>query len=295
MKKSSVIFILIICIIITPFAQAFANGNDMFYYKFTLTSPNMIKYITGEGLGLRYKSYGEYTDTGDILWSEEIDIFQFEKNNDNCFCEFTVSKVSDIKLTATHGTKYVYHIIYDEAGNQVRITTPYWDNAKGQIVTNEVFTLNKGTYRLTIREYESDLPEIGTVESHIMLLQIGSPDISIDGEVRKIDSERTTPVIINGRTMLPIRAIIETMGGSVVWNNSTKTVSLTKDGKQLHLRIGTSYAWDNNVDLYPLDSAPVIINGRTLLPVRVVVEYFNGIVEWESSTKTVVIKYETQR
>ena len=126
---------------------------------------------------------------------------------------------------------------------------------------------------------------------HRIMLWINYPNMSVDGSIVPIDAQGTMPSIINGRTMLPIRAVMEAMGGSVAWDNSTKTITLSKDGEVLKLRIGSSYAWDSE-RAYALDSAPVIIGGRTLLPVRAVVEYFHGIVEWDNSAKCVTISYE---
>ncbi len=126
---------------------------------------------------------------------------------------------------------------------------------------------------------------------HRIILWVNKPIMSVDGEMVPIDGQGTAPAIINSRTMLPIRALMEAMGGSVEWDNTSKTISLSKDGETLKLRIGANYAWDSE-DIYPLDSAPVIVNGRTLLPVRTVVEYFHGWIEWDGSAKSVTINFE---
>ncbi|MBQ8264654.1 MAG: InlB B-repeat-containing protein [Oscillospiraceae bacterium] len=123
-----------------------------------------------------------------------------------------------------------------------------------------------------------------------LILWIDVPVYRLDGKVNPIDSLGTTPAIINSRTMLPIRCVIEAMGGKVAWDAATKTVTLTKGDEQLNLRIGTAYAWDSS-KTYALDSAPVIVNNRTLLPVRAVVEYFGGKVAWDGSLKAVTITF----
>lgn len=127
-------------------------------------------------------------------------------------------------------------------------------------------------------------------EEHELVLWIDVPVYRLDGKVNAIDTLGTTPVILNSRTMLPIRCVIEAMGGTVAWDSATKTVTLTRGTEMLNLRIGTGYAWDT-FDTYPLDSAPVIINGRTLLPVRAVVEYFGGSVSWDGTLKAVTITF----
>ena len=122
-------------------------------------------------------------------------------------------------------------------------------------------------------------------------LQIGSPYISVNGVTSTIDEQGTVPVIVNNRTLMPIRAIIEAMGGTVEWKPSTRVAALSKDGRTLNLRIDQSTAWDDAWRTYPLDTPPVIINNRTLMPVRVVVEFFGGTVEWEPSTRTAIIRF----
>ncbi len=128
-------------------------------------------------------------------------------------------------------------------------------------------------------------------KQHTITLKIGSPYIYVDGVKHNIDNLGTVPVVINGRTMIPVRAVIEAMGGNVGWDNSTRTVSCTIEEKTLYLRIGNSKVWDAIGYTGILDSVPVIRNGRTLLPIRYVVEYFDGTVGWDGSTKTVTITW----
>ncbi len=124
----------------------------------------------------------------------------------------------------------------------------------------------------------------------VIKLYIDSPKMSVNDKYVDIDNLGTSPCIINSRTMVPIRAVIEAMGGEVSWNQNLKQVTLKLDGKTLYLRIGESYAFDEN-NSYKLDSAPVNMNGRTLLPIRAVIEYFGGSVSWNNSSRIVTIKY----
>lgn len=122
-------------------------------------------------------------------------------------------------------------------------------------------------------------------------LIINVPFIWINNAMSSIDSQGTVPVIRSNRTLLPVRAVIEAMDGTVSWNGSSRTVTMQKGSKTLYMQIGNSYAWDSAGKMYTLDSAPQIINSRTMLPIRFVVEYFNGSVDWDSSSKTVTITY----
>lgn len=124
-----------------------------------------------------------------------------------------------------------------------------------------------------------------------IVLQIGNAKMTMDGVSKAIDEQGTVPVIRNNRTLLPVRAVFEAMGGTVGWDNASRVVSLTKDGKTLYLGIDNALSWDSKGRYYTLDSAPVILNNRTMLPIRFVVEYFGGSVSWNDATRSVIITY----
>jgi len=78
-----------------------------------------------------------------------------------------------------------------------------------------------------------------TQRSKIITLKINSPDITIDfTETKKIDSQGSTPIIKNGRTLLPIRTLIESLGGKVTWFDKEKKVFIELNGHSVVLWIG---------------------------------------------------------
>ncbi len=96
------------------------------------------------------------------------------------------------------------------------------------------------------------------------------------------------PVIQNGRTLVPIRAVVEMMGGSVAWDELTRTTELKYSGKTIKLTIDSNVAYLDGIEKN-LDVAPQIINGRTLMPIRFVAESFGFTVDWNADTQTVII------
>lgn len=123
----------------------------------------------------------------------------------------------------------------------------------------------------------------------IVSLQINNPVMEVNGVESEIDAGRgTKPVVISGRTLVPIRAIIEKFGGVVEWDNNTQSAILKMDGDTVKLTINSKTAYFNN-SAKQLDVAPVIINGRTMLPIRFVAESFNLGVAWENDTRTVSV------
>ncbi|MBN2286106.1 MAG: lamin tail domain-containing protein [Tissierellales bacterium] len=98
----------------------------------------------------------------------------------------------------------------------------------------------------------------------------------------------TEPIIQNGTTLVPLRAIFEALGASVEWNNETRTVTSVFDGTTVKLTIDSKTAYKNGLG-FELLSAPVIVNGRTLVPVRFISESFGLFVDWEPITRTVLV------
>ena len=110
-------------------------------------------------------------------------------------------------------------------------------------------------------------------------LQIGSRIVNVDNEAVIYDA---APVIRNDRTLVPIRIITEALGGKVDWNGATKEVTLSINDKEIKMTIGKA--------LEKYGVAPVIIDGRTFVPVRFVADELGANVAWDDATKTVTIK-----
>lgn len=109
--------------------------------------------------------------------------------------------------------------------------------------------------------------------------------VLIDGLPVTFDVE---PVIENGRTLVPFRAIAEALNVEVHWDGSTQTIN-SSDGKtSVSLQIGSRQAYRNG-NVINLDVAPVIHNSRTLIPLRFFTEAYNCEVTWNGSTNTVRI------
>lgn len=124
-----------------------------------------------------------------------------------------------------------------------------------------------------------------------IVLKIGDPYMTVNGAKKEIDPGRgTAPVIVKGRTLLPIRALIETMGGSVDWDANARKVTIKLKNTTIVLTIDKKQATVNG-KVKEMDVAPQIINGRTMVPLRFVTEQLGCQVDWNADTKTVTIKY----
>ncbi|SEC17752.1 stalk domain-containing protein [Paenibacillus sp. GP183] len=112
-----------------------------------------------------------------------------------------------------------------------------------------------------------------------------SINIVINGSVQNYEQP---PLIKNGSTLVPLRAIFETLGAKVEWNSETQSVKATKGNKTITLKIDSNTASVNEKQI-TLEQAPTIINDKTMVPVRFVTESFGGDVKWDSDTRTVNI------
>lgn len=115
-----------------------------------------------------------------------------------------------------------------------------------------------------------------------------------DEQIRVVLDDRpltfdSDPVIQEGRTMVPIRAIAEALGGEVGWDPAESEVELAFQGKTVTMKIGDTKAYVNGVE-HVLDVAPFLSNDRTLIPLRFLSESIGCKVYWYDLVKTVVIE-----
>ena len=109
--------------------------------------------------------------------------------------------------------------------------------------------------------------------------------VVIDGSYVDFDVE---PQIIDGRTMVPIRAIFEKMGATVEWDSKARSATCTKADTVVKMTVDSKTIYTDN-QATKMDVSPVIINGRTLAPARYVAEAFGATVQWSQKNNTVVI------
>ena len=119
-------------------------------------------------------------------------------------------------------------------------------------------------------------------------MTIGNPIMTVNGKEQNIDDDNTVPVIKDERTLLPIRAFVEGIGGQVQWDENTRASTLTYNDTEIKLTIDSNTAYLNGAEK-TLDVAPTIINDRTMLPIRFIAESFGYTVMWNQDSQTVSI------
>ncbi len=97
------------------------------------------------------------------------------------------------------------------------------------------------------------------------------------------------PVIVNSRTLVPMRAIFESYGAEVNWYDGTEIVTAVLGETEVTLQIGSNEMTVNDY-VIELEAAPEIIDDKTMVPVRAVSEAFGSTVEWYEQDRIVAIR-----
>lgn len=115
-----------------------------------------------------------------------------------------------------------------------------------------------------------------------------SVTVNLNGEKIDCASYGQEATIVEGRTLVPLRAIFEALGASVEWDGTTKTVTSVLGETEIKLTIGEKALYKNG-EAVELDVPAQIMNDRTMVPVRAISESFGVNVEWDGDSRTVIL------
>lgn len=156
----------------------------------------------------------------------------------------------------------------------------------------QLFGGNEGREQLSGKAHAIPIRVIAPQPRTTLVLQVGSTTMKAEGVGIVLDSP---PIIVESRTLVPIRAVVEALGGTVSWDALTQTVTIGLDGTVLKLTIGKSSALVNGtprpIDAVNAKVVPQILNSRTMLPLRFIAESLGADVQWEASTQRITITY----
>jgi hypothetical protein len=123
------------------------------------------------------------------------------------------------------------------------------------------------------------------------VLGASNVNLIVDG---KDITDLSEPIIVNNRTLVPIRFVFEEIGGEVEWNGEDRSVTAKRGNSQILLKIGSYIVDYNEGRNYELsDVAPEINNlgngDRTYVPLRLISNALGVGIEWDENTRTVNI------
>ena len=148
--------------------------------------------------------------------------------------------------------------------------------------------VTSATYRVT---YAPPVP--APVAGHAMQLAIGSKTMSVDGMKVTLDAPAQ---IVQDRTLVPLRGLVEQLGGTTAWNAKARQVTLKARGTTMVLTIGKSSALVNGrgqpIDPTNGNVVPLLMSDRTMLPLRFVAENLGLQVAWNANTRVVTLSWE---
>lgn len=150
---------------------------------------------------------------------------------------------------------------------------------EGKLINKDAKTIDVSAvdYVKVVKEY--------ALESITSVFTVGQTAYTVNN-VEKVAA--SAPYIKNGRTMLPIRAVAESLGLTVQWNGATKTASFADDTKVAAVTIGASVLYVNGTPM-PLSAPAELVNGTTFVELRSLATAFSVQIDWDAAAKTATV------
>jgi outer membrane protein assembly factor BamB len=269
--------------IISSDGTIYVGGDD---YLYAINPDGTLKwqYETGHGY---ISSSPAISKDGTIYATDSIYLYAIGSTGEtHCIITASAGTGGSISpsgnITVNYGDSKTF-IMTPNSG--YKISTVKVDGVSKGVISSHTFTNITANHTIEAI-FEEEKKET------VIILQIGNSSFTVNGIPNTLDSP---PVIKNSRTLLPIRAIIESLGGSVSWDATERKVTVSLGSITIELWIGKYMAKVNGVDT-PIDPenkkvVPEIISSRTMLPLRFVTENLGCDVKWDGTTKTITITY----
>lgn len=170
------------------------------------------------------------------------------------------------------------------------------------IITTMMSLCTLATTDNLLRVYgETEIPDPNQIQNDMLIspkpVEYNTIKVQLDGEYLDFtDAEGNTvnPTMMNNRTMVPMRKIFEEFGMQIEWSPSARTITAMNDDKIISLAIDSTIATiedreNSQKETIELDAAPVILDNRTMVPVRFIAESLEKEVAWDANNRTVII------
>lgn len=141
-------------------------------------------------------------------------------------------------------------------------------------------------HRKSASEYIEYVPNMELADRDVKVLVDGEEMTFINeiGEVAKAEA-----FILKGRTFIPFRVLAESIGAEVGWITESQTVSYYKDGTSIKMTLGYE-EFSVNDEFKVMDTPPFVIDGKTYVPLRFIIENLSEItISWSPENKTVIV------
>lgn len=157
--------------------------------------------------------------------------------------------------------------------------------------TEDASTSDEATVLIEVENQNPSQSSAPAGEGMIIRLYIGKTDYYVGSSLKSMD---TAPLIMQERTMLPIRYVAEPLGAVINWDDVEKKVTISLEDNNIELWINQNRARVNGqykmLDETNSSVVPVIVpSGRTVLPLRFIAENLGCQVNWNPATQEVTI------
>lgn len=126
----------------------------------------------------------------------------------------------------------------------------------------------------------SDFPSATAV------MVLGQKSMTVNGNKQDLE---VAPLLKDNTTYVPIKYVLDVFGGNAAWNAAAKKITVTRGATILELTVGQKAFLLNGVSS-KAEVSPIIVGGRTLVPLRLVSEQLGIGVNWEKKTKSITLE-----
>ena len=282
---------------VTKYNDIFKSAGEQFGID-----PNIIAAICmQESGGINYDKYADDTDR------PAKGIMQIEYTNERSFASFGFDQTGvewtlDDRLDPNKAVPYaawlLSEMLYRYNNDYAKMLQGY---NFGEWTLNKIITYagdNWLSERANAKSYVSNwsYDSYGDKEyiEHVLRyfhrgqIEYNGAKVRLNGKYIKFSNQY--PLVVNNRTLIPIRGVSEALGATVSWDGDTACATIRKGSTTIKLYINSEDAYVNG-EPYVLDVPAELINNRTMVPIRFVAEALGTEVDWNQETCTVELYY----
>ncbi len=250
---------------IDPVVVQFSSSGGIFLCNgFETTGDHLMDYRAGE-----WYQIDVVIDTTEFTYSVDINGQNYVKDK-----RFYDNFIENFK-----SKNYLNAMVITTGSPGTDLGTFYFDDLKISVANlpNADVAISDAREDAGAMLWENALSEIGDQ----LLIAVNSPKAVAKKIIKYIDQNTAlTPYISNDRTLVPLRFISENIGGEVLWDDTTSTISINLNDNEVKMVVGKCDYTINGAK-HTMDVAPEITGGRTFVPIRAVAEALGLQVDYD--------------
>jgi rhamnogalacturonan endolyase len=226
--------------------------------------------------------------TADLFgdWREEV---MYPTKDGNALRIYTTTTPTSYKIpTLMHDIQYRMHVAYqNDCYNQPTHLSYYLGFDTENIPVPQIYTVGDNAKNPDLSKKSWSVSDLYSGEK--IELVINCPTAVVDGAPIRIDNDNleVVPYISSeDRTLVPIRFISEALGADVNWDEATQKITITNGDTEIVMNIG-AVDYTVNGDKKSMETAPVISQDRTMVPLRAIAEALDKSVYWNNGLITI--------